>query len=845
MRVGSRTSSCAAAMVIVALLAATGADAAKDADAEAEAASYPLVNGCFALQSSAGGFVKQATAGGYDDGARRSGGAETFRMQATALGRYLLYDRARHFLAAGDGDAIVAAGEPSRAADWRVLGGSDGYEIRNSATDRPLVRAPDGRIVQGAPGEQDGSISFAFIRADGCPDYPEVQLNATGKPIKGASPFTQTVGLADMHNHVSAFEFLGGLAHCGRPWSPYGAPDAVTDCPDHYPNGQAAVLENSFFGNPLRTHDPVGWPTFKDWPAHDSLTHEQTYYRWIERAWLGGERLMVSDLVENGVLCRVYPFKKNSCNEMDAVRLQAKRMYELQDYIDAQAGGPGKGFFRIVSNPFEARRVINDGKLAILLGIEVSELFGCTERLDVPQCTIDDVERGIKEVKDLGVSSFYPVHKFDNAFGGTRFDSGAFGAAINAAQFGLSGHFWQVGACPDGEADNPLATALPGASGAQANASQGAENGVLEAGMANFLDPPGLPSLSLPVYPPGPQCNVRGLTALGRQLIDRMIDNHLLVEVDHMSVAARDETLAILRDRAYSGVLSGHEWSDKHSYKEILDLGGMVGGRADDVEGFVADYERYSPMQSPKYFFGWGYGPDANGLGDLPKPSEDSNPVQYPFESLAGDVSFDRQVSGERTFDVNTDGTAHYGLLPDWFEDLRLADGGGNLTRDMLRGSEAYLETWERAYGVAPERCRSARARITRRGFGAMRINRPAFGILRKGGQPSLRRARSYRYCVRHGGRLLVGFNKRGRAALVAGSGRHHSAGPIGVGDRESELRGKATRISRGLWIERIQPGRLPFVYGTKAGLVTFAGVVSRRASHSTARLKQLLKPLR
>ena len=32
-------------------------------------------------------------------------------------------------------------------------------------------------------------------------------------------------------------------------------------------------------------------------------------------------------------------------------------MRELQDYIDAQNGGPGKGLFRIVTDPFEARRV--------------------------------------------------------------------------------------------------------------------------------------------------------------------------------------------------------------------------------------------------------------------------------------------------------------------------------------------------------------------------------------------------------------------------------------------------------------------------------------------------------
>ncbi len=103
-------------------------------------------------------------------------------------------------------------------------------------------------------------------------------------------------------------------------------------------------------------HDPVGWPTFKDWPAPDSLTHEGTYYRWLERSWRGGQRIFVNLLVENNQLCQIYPIKHNSCDDMDSIRLQAKDMYQMQDYIDAQFGGPGKGFYRIVNNPWQARQ---------------------------------------------------------------------------------------------------------------------------------------------------------------------------------------------------------------------------------------------------------------------------------------------------------------------------------------------------------------------------------------------------------------------------------------------------------------------------------------------------------
>ena len=84
----------------------------------------------------------------------------------------------------------------------------------------------------------------------------------------------------------------------------------------------------------------------------DSLTHEGTYYRWLERSWRGGQRIFVNLLVENNQLCQLYPIENNSCDDMDSIRLQAHDMYQMQDYIDAQFGGPGKGFYRIVTNPF-------------------------------------------------------------------------------------------------------------------------------------------------------------------------------------------------------------------------------------------------------------------------------------------------------------------------------------------------------------------------------------------------------------------------------------------------------------------------------------------------------------
>ena len=108
--------------------------------------------------------------------------------------------------------------------------------------------------------------------------------------------------------HHMAFRFLGG-AHCGRPWHRFGVAYALQDCADHEPNGCAAVLENVLYGEPARCHDTTGWPEFTDWPDPQSLTHEQSYYKWIERSWRSGLRVFVNLMVQNRALCEIYPIK--------------------------------------------------------------------------------------------------------------------------------------------------------------------------------------------------------------------------------------------------------------------------------------------------------------------------------------------------------------------------------------------------------------------------------------------------------------------------------------------------------------------------------------------------------
>jgi hypothetical protein len=99
-----------------------------------------------------------------------------------------------------------------------------------------------------------------------------------------------------------------------------------------------------------------------------------------------------------------------------------------------------------------------------------------------------------------------------------------------------------------------------------------------------------------------------------------------------------------------------------------------------------------------------GFGSDINGLGAQGGPRADAaqNPVRYPFRSFDGGTVFERQVSGTRTYDINADGVDHYGLYPDWVEDVRMV-GGRQAVDDLANGAEAYLQVWERALGRRPQ----------------------------------------------------------------------------------------------------------------------------------------------
>ncbi len=554
---------------------------------------------------------------------------------------------------------------------------------------------------------------------------PEPGL-ATTAVVAPTAPGTPVFGIADMHAHPFSNEGFGGRLLHGKPFYKYGVAGALDSCVyDHSAFGLGDLIGNELDnGNMLSGHEVGGYPGLEDWPGHNRGTHQQMYHRWIERAFRGGLRLMVVHAVNNAVICEITEKKLGfGCDDMDAVDRELGRAIEMEAYLDAQSGGPGQGWFRIARSAAEARSIIESGKLAVVLGIEVDSLFRCP----VGQCNETHVRSEVARYHAMGVRHLFPVHVFDNAFGGTALYHGA---QFNAGNRLVNGQWFQAEDCSASgyEYQEPLSIAEPW--------------------LTIFSL---LPFALTPAHgPAAAHCNARGLTPLGDTLLRELMAKKMIIDVDHMSSRTLDGALDLAESQAYP-VVAGHaEFLDVTQGEtrserrktgaeldRIRDLGGMVGAILN--QGKASELTPYGPiandcdesakawaqgylyatnrMQGGPGVHGVGIGSDLNGFLHLPAPRFGEKAckgnvaqaalqpagarVVYPFQAHDGSGSFDRLTTGTRSWDINEDGMANVGLLPDFVQELKVLGLSNADLEPLFRSAEAYLQLWEAVDGTA------------------------------------------------------------------------------------------------------------------------------------------------
>jgi microsomal dipeptidase-like Zn-dependent dipeptidase len=547
--------------------------------------------------------------------------------------------------------------------------------------------------------------------------YPTT-LPAISEPTTNMTPLAATDpmrGYADLHVHMFSHLSFGGGVVVGAPYDPVGgiakalAPDFGTDlnlvsfagtpipvakCPPLVPNCGRNVLhgfhvavadDTMGLGTGDDTKSYWGAPYFTGWPTWHTTTHQQVYYKWLERAWRGGMRVMVMLAVNNEFACATskHPPGYNCSYSMPGIDAQLDAAKAFEAWHKTQPGG---GWFKIVSSAADAEQAIVAGNLAVILGIESDTLFGC-KRLPYSgpkqpgtfsrqSCTPDFVNGEVDKYYAKGARYIFPVHDFDGGFAGTAL----FMDPLGAANVTIMGQPFTSAPCP----------------------------GVSDKGTLN--------------------CNVRGLTpGAGPALLNKLMDQGWLIDLDHMSAKGIDETFALadarggypffighgLMNGAYVPVGNRHErMRTDAQLAKLKQLGSVVSVMTQDelnkdqtscvhssvsfaknldyaarkmgAVAFGSDFNGFAPHVGPRF------GDDACGKEPTQRAPQ-PNALRYPF-TIPGFGTFQKQVTGQRTFDFNTDGLAHIGLYPDLLADLTAQ---GVSIEPLMKSAAQVVTAWK------------------------------------------------------------------------------------------------------------------------------------------------------
>jgi microsomal dipeptidase-like Zn-dependent dipeptidase len=107
--------------------------------------------------------------------------------------------------------------------------------------------------------------------------------------------------------------------------------------------------------------------------------------------------------------------------------------------------------------------------------------------------------------------------------------------------------------------------------------------------------------------------------------------------------------------------------------------------------GFGTDFNGFAGQPGPRF------GEHACGDRDAPDARAE---LSYPFEDYFGEPTPCTRA-GERDFDFNHDGLAHYGLLPDLIADMKLVGASPKVIDAVFSSARAYVEMWQRAESVS------------------------------------------------------------------------------------------------------------------------------------------------
>ena len=377
-----------------------------------------------------------------------------------------------------------------------------------------------------------------------------------------ADPGVPLWGFADLHAHLMAHLAFGGNAFWGLPYAPeHPGPEGIEYAlPSCEPIHGDLIDVNPEFGHPAGG----GWPDFIIWPRFTTLVHQQAYIDWLYRAYQGGLRL-ISCLAVNNELLATKSDPRLLTDDRSSIATQLAAMKAMAEYIDKLSGDSGDGWLQIAYSAQDARRIISENKLAVILGVEVDSLGNWRKVEDLEDACQGDLSQAriligaeLDWLCSLGVRQITPIHLSNNAFGGTAIYM-RFLETINV--FNTGEHWevedaWQTGVRYRLDQDTDVvedAERMVAMSGGRKRAMH--RHTLIDhiPGARNLADAIEAPKMR------GGHANVRSLNQYGVILLEEMMKRGMIIDVDHMSEKSTDAALDLVEAHQYP-VITSHSW---------------------------------------------------------------------------------------------------------------------------------------------------------------------------------------------------------------------------------------------------------------------------------------------
>ncbi|NVB37687.1 membrane dipeptidase [Pseudenhygromyxa sp. WMMC2535] len=405
-----------------------------------------------------------------------------------------------------------------------------------------------------------------------------------------------------------------------------------------------------------------GYPDYEGWPRWDVIAHQQSWEGWLEQAYNEGLRVSVISAVSFDWLCEAVPEENRTrpqCDEMADVIVQLEQ---------ANALAANNDWAEIALTAEDARRIVSEDKLAIVLSIEASHIFGD-----------DDWREALDEVYGLGVRTLQLVHQLDNRFGG---------AAPHNEIFQIAGF----------------------AENCRVDSDCGLTTQDLTLGFDVDAD-----------------CrNTLGLTSEGRELVEEMIARGMLIDMAHMSEQLVGDVYEIAVDNDYYPLYLSHahfreimlpakakqeKTTPSWVVQTVRETGGMIGLRTaheevNDYTPSAIDNSCHGSSRSfaQAYDYGRlglgvsiGTGSDLNGFIQQTRPRFGDQACSASFTEEAQCQARDERAEGlQLGTEFDEIGLGRMDMLGDLLDDLELL---GTDVEPLRRSADDFVRMWERAEG--------------------------------------------------------------------------------------------------------------------------------------------------